>query len=98
MSKKAINVAEKELPPTVSSTVYKTTEANPCREQPRTYQASEQSIPDYPEVYFRDGLCPRVVLSTIPEVQTGVGPEKIYEGLETKPNGYDPPTLVVKDE
>ncbi|KAI4282888.1 MAG: hypothetical protein L6R38_002609 [Xanthoria sp. 2 TBL-2021] len=81
MSKKAINVAEKELPPT-----------------PRTYQASEQSIPDYPEVYFRDGLCPRVVLSTIPEVQTGVGPEKIYEGLETKPNGYDPPTLVVKDD
>ncbi|KAL8659980.1 MAG: hypothetical protein Q9226_000143 [Calogaya cf. arnoldii] len=65
---------------------------------PRTYQASERSIADYPEVYFRDGLCPRVVSPTIPEVQTGDGLERTYEGLETKPNGYDPPTLVVNDE
>lgn len=31
-------------------------------------------------------------------MQTGVAPERTYEGLETKPNGYDPPTLVVKEE
>ena len=39
-----------------------------------------------------------MVSPTVPEVQTGDGLERTYEGLETKPNGYDPPTLVVDDE
>ncbi|KAL9637474.1 MAG: hypothetical protein Q9204_001869 [Flavoplaca sp. TL-2023a] len=97
MSKKAVILVEKELPPIVSATVYKITEANSYREQPRTYEASERSVPDLPELYYSDGLCARVLSQTIPELQTGEGLERNYEGLETKLNGYDPPTLAMKD-
>ncbi|KAL8843695.1 MAG: hypothetical protein Q9176_001903 [Flavoplaca citrina] len=66
-------------------------------EQPRTYEASERSVPDLPELYYSNGLCTRVLPQTIPELQTGEGLERNYEGLETKPNGNDPPMLAVKD-
>ncbi|KAL8896522.1 MAG: hypothetical protein Q9192_003042 [Flavoplaca navasiana] len=72
---------EKELPPI----------------QPVTYEASERSVPDLPEVYYRDDLCARVLLPTTSELQTGEGLERNYEGLETKSNGYDPPMLAVED-
>ncbi|KAL8881691.1 MAG: hypothetical protein Q9198_001155, partial [Flavoplaca austrocitrina] len=97
MSKKAVILVEKELPPIVSATIYKITEANSYREQPRTYEASERSVPDLPELYYSNGLCTRVLPQTIPELQTGEGLERNYEGLETKPNGNDPPMLAVKD-
>ena len=90
MSEKAVFVSQKELPPTVSLTMKKTTKANSCREQPNS-QASEKNLPIYPEVYYNDG--PQVVSPTIPEipeVQTGEGLEIPFGGLETKPYGNDP--------
>ncbi|KAL8786566.1 MAG: hypothetical protein Q9213_002703 [Squamulea squamosa] len=65
---------------------------------PKVYDAPERRISDYPEVYYLGGLCPRAVSPTILEVQTGEGIERTFEGLETKPNGYDPPIPAAKDE
>ncbi|KAL8919066.1 MAG: hypothetical protein Q9172_005150 [Xanthocarpia lactea] len=93
MSEKDVFVTQKELPPIVSPTVKKTTKANSCRKQPRASQASEKSVPIHPEVYYSDGLCPRDVSPTSPEVQTGEGLEVTFGGLETKEYGNDPQAI-----
>ncbi|KAL8673252.1 MAG: hypothetical protein Q9168_002329 [Polycauliona sp. 1 TL-2023] len=65
---------------------------------PRSYQSSQRSVPELPEVYYRDGLCLRVVSPAVLQVQPGEGLEKSYEALEASPNAYELPALVLNDE
>ncbi|KAL8725911.1 MAG: hypothetical protein Q9181_006239 [Wetmoreana brouardii] len=47
-----------------------------------------------PELYIHEGLIPKPVSTTLPEVRVTQGLERTFEALEPTPTGYDPPIVL----